>query len=346
MTSTELTEEIRAKALEIGFVDVGFATTDDFPEYETELDIREGYEWFGGAGLRMGCHLHETSPEAKSIICLVYSCADTYFPPEIASHVGRVYEARCYGADTFKKNTWMVNTIKDMLRESGYKVFDERGLMQVPDRAAAARAGVITFGRNNFAYHGKDGSFITISTIVTDAELDCVNLPPRRPCPDDCRKCIDACPTHAMDDDGRLHANRCILYTQVFPFAALDQNMLPLIGQHIHGCDECQLACPRNKTALERGTQHDEVLDRIASNFSIVDQLVQPEGYLEENAIPIMSAYFSDPDRYRRIAAVALGNSDDPSYIPLLEQAAQECDPESESAAGIVWAIEQLKKSK
>ena len=64
-----------------------------------------------------------------------------------------------------------------------------------------------------FAYADKHGSFIVLVTIPVDAELECEVHGPRRPCPPDCRKCIDACPTGALSEFS-LDARRCLSYWQ------------------------------------------------------------------------------------------------------------------------------------
>ena len=57
--------------------------------------------------------------------------------------------------------------------------------------------------------------------------------------------CIDACPTGAMAEDGALNPTRCVLYSNFRPGEFKDTAITDLIGMRVHGCDACQVACPR-----------------------------------------------------------------------------------------------------
>lgn len=83
--------------------------------------------------------------------------------------VGRIYQARYYFAAPSQTHGARQELFKSFLREKGCNVLE--GIL-VPDRMVAARAGVATYGENNFAYVEGAGSFVCLSSFVMDAELE------------------------------------------------------------------------------------------------------------------------------------------------------------------------------
>src|SRR4029450_1379526 len=77
-------------------------------------------------------------------------------------------------------------------------------------------------------------------------------LPPSAPVTEHCgtcSACIDVCPTQAILAPQRLDARRCISYLPTEHHGPIPEDLRPLMGNRIYGCDDCQLICPWNKYA-------------------------------------------------------------------------------------------------
>lgn len=118
------------------------------------------------------------------------------------------------------------------------------------ERLGAVLAGIGFFGKHQLIIHETLGSYFFLGLLFVD-------VPFESPSPSivintcgDCRKCIDACPTQALSEQG-YEMTRCLSYLNQSkqPLSKLDA----MANYCLFGCDICQLACPKNKNA---GTIH------------------------------------------------------------------------------------------
>ena len=87
-----------------------------------------------------------------------------------------------------------------------------------------------------------------IGVVLVDFEL-VTDAPVARELCGTCERCIPACPTGAIVAPYELDARRCISYLTIEHDGPIPEDLRPLLGNRIYGCDDCQLACPWNRFA-------------------------------------------------------------------------------------------------
>ncbi|MEJ7747141.1 MAG: tRNA epoxyqueuosine(34) reductase QueG [Luteimonas sp.] len=249
----------------------------------------------------------------------------------------RAYVARyALGRDYHKLMRQRLQQLADRIKEEvgpfGHRVFVDSA--PVLERALARNAGLGWIGKHTCLIDKDGGSWFFLGEIYVDLPLP-IDAPATEHC-GTCMRCIDICPTQAITAPHRLDARRCISYLTIEHEGSIDEELRPLIGNRIFGCDDCQLVCPWNKFAKRtdepdfRARNH---LDRatLAELFAWTEQefLTRTEG----SAIR-RSGY----GRWLRNIAVALGNAPTtPDVLAALQSRREE--PDSVVREHIAWAL-------
>ncbi|RYF75266.1 MAG: tRNA epoxyqueuosine(34) reductase QueG [Comamonadaceae bacterium] len=127
----------------------------------------------------------------------------------------------------------------------GHRVFTDSA--PVMEAELAARSGQGWRGKHTLLLNREGGSMFFLGEIYVDFELP-ASEPVDAHC-GSCSACIDVCPTQAIVAPGRLDARRCISYLSIEHAGPIPEELRPLMGNRIYGCDDCQLICPWNKFA-------------------------------------------------------------------------------------------------
>jgi epoxyqueuosine reductase len=209
----------------------------------------------------------------------------------------------------------------------------------VVERVFAKYAGVGWIGKNTCIINQAKGSWLFLGVILTSLELA-----PDLPAPDrcgTCTRCIDACPTDAILAPYQLDSKKCISYLTIEKRGSIPEDLRAGMGHHVFGCDICQDVCPWNRKAPASA----------APEFNPRPGLVNPAlAWLGEMSVEQFREVFrGSPIRrtkrsgLRRNLAIAMSNSGNKEFLPLLDQmAADEDELVGETAA---WARKRLSKS-
>ncbi len=219
----------------------------------------------------------------------------------------------------------------------GYRVFTDSA--PVLESELAARSGQGWRGKHTLVLNREAGSMFFLGEIYVD-----VALPPSEPVTEhcgSCQACIDICPTRAIIAPHRLDARRCISYLTIEHFGPIPVELRPLIGNHIYGCDDCQLICPWNKFAQRSALpDFDERRGLTGQQLAELFAWSEQEFLRHTEGSPIRRI---GHERWQRNVAVALGNAlrvrDEPRARQLLRQSlphASELVREH-----VLWALDQ-----
>jgi epoxyqueuosine reductase len=117
------------------------------------------------------------------------------------------------------------------------------------EREHATHAGLGWIGKHTLLINRDKGSWLLLGQIVTTMELTGLVQEPVAAVDHcgTCRRCIDACPTGCISDEGyALDASRCISYLTIEHRDPIDPQLQAAMGNWIAGCDICQEVCPFN----------------------------------------------------------------------------------------------------
>ena len=165
------------------------------------------------------------------------------------------------------------------------------------------RAGIAFYGKNTMAITRRHGSWVVLGALVTEVEVE--PSPPLELDCGECRLCIDACPTGALDEPGTLDATKCLSYWTQAP-APIPEEYRAELGAMVYGCDICQEVCPWNRGVEKRrrGVSDD---DAARARVSLAEWL-ERDG--DELVAELDRLYVprNDARWLRRNALVAAGN--------------------------------------
>jgi epoxyqueuosine reductase len=349
----DLKKTIRDKALELGFSDCRFTTADP-PEGEhlAALDqwLSDGshgeMNWIArGRAKRRNPQLILPGAQSAIVLSLNYlhptqsaKAPGSGISPEYQQEQGvvaRYAQYRDYH-DVIGARLKDLSVFLDALTgvQSRSLWYVDTG--PVLERSFAHRAGMGFVGKHTNLISRTQGNWIFLAEILTQAVIE-ADIPEKNRC-GSCRRCLDACPTGALPKPFYLDARRCISYLTIEHRGSIPEELRPLMGQRIFGCDDCLEVCPWNRFARQSRTLADffrsDLQSRTLSDWLTMDDT---EFRAATRGTPLFRTRRS---RFLRNVCVAMGNTRDPGYLGALEKAARnEDDLISEHAR---WAISAI----
>jgi epoxyqueuosine reductase len=220
-------------------------------------------------------------------------------------------------------------------RGGGQKRYVDTG--PVLERDFAALAGVGWQGKSTMLISPKLGGWFFLAELLTTLDLE-PDEPQAHRC-GSCTRCITACPTAAITAPYQLDAQRCISYLTIELKGSIPEDLRPLVGDRIYGCDDCTAACPWNRFA-SASTEATFAARPHVHAYALRD-------YLTLDDEQFRALFRKSPIKrikrrgFLRNVCVALGNVGTLDDLPALRLAAADAEPLiAEHAA---WAIARIE---
>ena len=345
-----LSQAIKKLAEEQGFQQCGISDTDVSPESEAyHRWLENGYQ---GEMSYLENNIDKRLDPAllvsgtRRIICVRMNC----LPPDIQTlkilkspekaYISRYTMGRDYHKLMRKRLTRLGKAIEALIGEYGYRAFVDSA--PVLERPLARKAGIGWQGKHSLILNREAGSWFLLGELFVDLPLP-VDQPYTEEHCGKCQACIDVCPTQAIVEPYVVDARRCISYLTIEYNGSIPEELRPLMGNRIFGCDDCQLICPWNRFA--QPTRENDFQPRHGLNdIELLELLSWDEAsFLKrtEGSAIRRSGY----QGWQRNICVALGNG---KNSPAVQQALKEL-VNQETTSELVkeharWALEQLAK--
>ena len=328
MTGAELIE----LGAELGLDVVGATRAEAYADTEAHIRDRRERGLFADMRFTMAkpeisCHPEQLVDGARSVVAAALCYARDV--PSTGPDEGRL-----------PRYTWRDDyaTLRELLEALGrrlggtYRVLvDDNDHV---DRAAAVRAGIAFYGKNTMAITRRHGSWVVLGVLVTDAEIE--PSPPLELDCGQCRLCIDACPTGALDEPGTLDSTKCLSYWSQAPASVPDEYRAEM-GDMVYGCDICQEVCPWNR-GVEKRRRGSERMDA-EGTVRLADWLARDGAELVRE-FDRLYVPRNDGRWLHRNALIAAGNAGTTALRPDVERYSASRDPVLSEAAA--WALDRM----
>ena len=344
LSQSELTQRIKEQALALGFDLVGIAPVQSSPELAFfERWIEEGYAGdmhYLLRSLERRRDLQHVLPGAQAVVVCGLNY-DTDYPYSTTQHdAERGWIARyAWGSDYHQcmqdKLTQLQAFVAEFLPpEAASKLYVDTG--PVVERVYAKYAGLGWFGKNTCLLNTRLGSWLFLGELILPIPLQ-YDRPTFDHC-GTCTRCLDACPTDAFLEPYVLDARRCIAYLTIELKGSIPEALRPHMGNHVFGCDICQDVCPWNRT--RHLTTEADLQPRPEQVHPPLEELARLTPAEFKRRFRGTALERSKRRGLLRNVCVAMGNSGNPAFMPLLADLLQ--DDEELVREHAAWALTQL----
>lgn len=254
MDTFAITYKVRKKAFELGFDRCGFAKAGPLDNEAHRLEEWLRQNKHGNMGW-MENHFEERVdptrlvPGARSVMSVIagyrFEENEQFDAASPASKIAKYARGRDYHKVFKQRLKKLFSYTREITGDIRGRVFVDSA--PVMDKAWAQRSGLGWIGKNSNLLNKSHGSWFLIGEMIVDIPF-IYDAPETAHC-GTCTRCIDACPTGAIDKPYSVDSNRCISYLTIELKDRIPDEFREQLGNWIFGCDICQDVCPWNRKA-------------------------------------------------------------------------------------------------
>lgn len=278
MNTSQLSEFIKSEAKKIGFFDCGISKARLLEEDEARMEawLKKGMQGTMSYLEKNKTKRYDPSKlveGTKSVITVLYNYyPDKNLPERNNYRISKYAYGKDYHFVVKKKLALLLSAIEDKTGERKARLFVDSA--PVLDRAWARESGLGFIGKNTLLINKKGGSFYFIGHIICDLDLAYDKTDYKNYC-GTCTKCIDACPTQAIEAF-QVDARKCISYLTIENRNAIPTQFKGHFDHWIFGCDICQDVCPWNKFSKPHNEPlfnlSDKLINMKRSDWNVLDK--------------------------------------------------------------------------
>ena len=337
-------QEIVQTAVALGYESCGIIPVEDVADYAEKLSERierkptdtKAYGRFFGFAQPQKAH-----PWAKSIVVCVRRYGKYRMPEHLDGYVAKYYQVDAR-RDEASVDHQASLAFDAYLKGLGLQALTERKFGVTALRWAAYKAGLGIIRRNNFFYTDS-GSWVNLEAWLIDEALEYQHENRQKPCPPDCSRCIDICPTKSLSEPYTMSKASCVSNLTTWEGDDLpNDSHSGQMGSWIYGCDACQDVCPFNVNRWEPLEEYPG-LEELAALINLEQIVMMDENVLLERIQP--KFWYVGPERiwkWRVNALNAMCNAYEDKYAAAIAHA---CGSENEKVREMgLWVREQVTK--
>lgn len=342
---SSLAADIKRWGMALGFSAIGITDTDLSHAEQAHRDwLAKG---FHGEMDYMAKHGDKRTRPAELVpgTVRIITARMDYFPPDAANSEAVLADGEkafisryALGRDYHKVLRQRLQGLCDRITKEagpfGYRVFtDSAPVLEV---ALAEKAGLGWRGKHTLLLSREAGSWFFLGEIYTDLPLP-IDAPGQNHC-GTCQACMDICPSQAIVAPYEVDARRCVSYLTIELKDSIPEDLRPLIGNRVYGCDDCQIACPWNRFGRLAAVD-DFYVRHGLDNISLTTLFAWDEAQFKTNMAG-SAIYRIGYVQWLRNLAVGLGNApSSPDVIVALESRLN--NPHPIIREHVEWALAQ-----